>query len=411
MSTPANGPAGWCAAPDPAPAEPMIDCDNHCYEARDSFTRYLPTEYLDQAVTTVVRADGSEAVMAGDRVAVFNTEPGGRYERAPRPGSLKEMLRRMATADPDDAYQLEPMRPEYVDRQARLRLMDNQGVDKAIIYPAAGALACEQYIDNTGALYANIHSFNRWYHETWGFQFRQRIYAPALLSLRSLEHAVEELDFVLGEGARLILLPAGPAYGRSPGDRYFDPFWARINEAGATVAFHIMSYWYNEHISPAWGQEPEPRPWQMSAWQWQNTHGERPIQEVLSALIFDNVLGRFPDINVVVSEFGAEWVPHFVRHMDKSRGMGRGGPWPGGPLPARPSAIFRERVRVVPYPEDDIVEIVRQLGHCDCLVMGSDFPHAEGLDDPARFAELIADLSIEDQAKILSLNAAPLFAG
>ena len=51
-------------------------------------------------------------------------------------------------------------------------------------------------IDNTGALYANIHSFNRWYHETWGFQFRQRIYAPALLSLRSLEHAVEELDFV-----------------------------------------------------------------------------------------------------------------------------------------------------------------------------------------------------------------------
>ena len=136
MSTRANGPAAWFAAPDPALAEPMIDCDNHCYEARDSFTRYLPAEYLDQAVTTVVRADGSEAVIAGDRVAVFNTEPGGRYERAPRPGSLKEMLRQMATADPDDAYHLEAMRPEYVDRDARLRLMDTQGVDKAIIYPA-----------------------------------------------------------------------------------------------------------------------------------------------------------------------------------------------------------------------------------------------------------------------------------
>jgi predicted TIM-barrel fold metal-dependent hydrolase len=66
---------------------------------------------------------------------------------------------------------------------------------------------------------------------------------------------------------------------------------------------------------------------------------------------------------------------------------------------------------VVPYPEDDIVEIVRQLGHCDCLVMGSDFPHAEGLAEPARFADLITELSIEDQAKIMSLNAAPLFAG
>src|SRR5450631_2587431 len=165
----------------------MFDCDTHCYETRDSFTRYLPAECLDQAVTTVIRADGSEAVLAGDRVAIFNTEPGGRFERAPRPGSLKEMLRKMAIADPDDAYQLEPMRPEFVERQARLKLMDQQGVDKAIIYPAAGALACEQYIANTDALYANIHSFNRWYNETWGFQFRQRIYAPALLSLRSIE--------------------------------------------------------------------------------------------------------------------------------------------------------------------------------------------------------------------------------
>ncbi len=44
----------------------------------------------------------------------------------------------------------------------------------------------------------------------------------------------------------------------------------------------------------------------------------------------------------------------FVRHMDKSRGMGRNGPWIGGKLTERPSAIFRRHVRVVPYPEDDI---------------------------------------------------------
>jgi predicted TIM-barrel fold metal-dependent hydrolase len=389
----------------------LFDCDNHCYETRDAFTRYIDPAYLDQAVTSVVLSDGSEAVLAGDRIAVFNTEPGGRFERAPRPGSLKEMLRKLASRDAADPYQLEPMRPEYVERNARLSLMDEQGVDKAIIYPAAGALACEQYITRTDALYANIHSFNRWYDETWGFDHRHRIYAPALLSLRSLPLAVTELEYVLDKGARLVLLPVGPAYGRSPGDPYFDPLWARINEAGAAVCFHIMSNWYNEHISPPWGHDPEPRPWRMSAWQWQNTHGERPIQEVLSALVFDNLFGRFPRINVVVSEFGAEWVPHFVRHMDKSRGLGRGGPWVGGPLPARPSEIFRQRVRVVPYPEDDVDEIVRQLGHCDCLVMGSDFPHAEGLAEPAAFTGLIAGLGEEEQRKILSLNAAVIFDG
>ena len=34
-----------------------FDCDNHCYEPRDAFTRYLPSEYLDRAITTV-RNDG-----------------------------------------------------------------------------------------------------------------------------------------------------------------------------------------------------------------------------------------------------------------------------------------------------------------------------------------------------------------
>jgi len=68
--------------------------------------------------------------------------------------------------------------------------------------------------------------------------------------------------------------------------------------------------------------------------------------------------------------------------------MGRNGPWIGGKLTERPSRIFRRHVRVVPYPEDDIPRIVRDLPDVDCLVMGSDFPHAEGLAEPAEFAAL-----------------------
>jgi predicted TIM-barrel fold metal-dependent hydrolase len=210
---------------------------------------------------------------------------------------------------------------------------------------------------------------------------------------------------VLERGARSILLHAGPAYGRSPGDPYFDPFWARINEAKATLAFHIGEFWYNEAVSPAWGLDPQPVILQMSAWQWQHTYGVRPVEEAVSALIFDNLFGRFPDIHVVISEYGAEWVPLFVRHMDKCRGMGRRGPWIGGRLIERPSAIFQRHVRVTPYPEDDVVKIVQELGHCDSIVMGSDYPHAEGFAEPARFADLLTALSADEQRKILRDNA------
>jgi predicted TIM-barrel fold metal-dependent hydrolase len=169
-----------------------------------------------------------------------------------------------------------------------------------------------------------------------------------------------------------------------------------------------MENWYNEHVAPAWGHDAWPGSWHMSAWQWNNLYGERPIEDTLSALIFDNLFGRFPALNVLVAEFGASWVPHFTEHMDKSRGMGRNGPWIGGKLTERPSVIFRRHVRVAPYPEDDIPKIVRDLPDVDCLVMGSDFPHAEGLAEPAGFAALLDGLTETQQRQILRDNATKL---
>jgi predicted TIM-barrel fold metal-dependent hydrolase len=255
----------------------------------------------------------------------------------------------------------------------------------------------EEYVTDTKALYANLHSLNLYMEEEWGFGNDGRIYSPATLSLRDLDLAVKELDDVLERGAKFILLPTGPAYGRSPGDPYFDPFWSRINEAEASICFHITEHWFNRAIAPAWGHPPTPIHFRMSAWQWMNTYGEYPITTTLSALIFDNLFGRFPDIQCLVSEYGASWAPHFVKHMDKSRGMGRNGPWVGGPMADRPSEVFRKHVRVVPYPEDDIVGIVDSLGQHDSIVMGSDWPHAEGLAEPADYRKLLDGL--DEQAK------------
>ena len=50
--------------------------------------------------------------------------------------------------------------------------------------------------------------------------------------------AVEELERVIRQGARVINLRPGHAYGRSAGDPYFDPFWSRVNEARISVLFH-----------------------------------------------------------------------------------------------------------------------------------------------------------------------------
>jgi predicted TIM-barrel fold metal-dependent hydrolase len=390
-------------------SEGIFDCDTHCYEPRDSFTRFLPKEMLDRALAPVRIASGEDVILAGTRIARFNSEQGLGFDLAYRPGSLKEMLRQMASGNPDEAYEPEPMRPAYLQREARIEVMDTQGIASSVLFPAGMALSAEHYVIDTEALYANLRSFNRWFDETWGFD-RGRLYPTAVLSLRDLDRAVELTEFVIERGARIALLPTGPAYGRSPGDPYFDPVWSRLEEAGVVIAFHIMPFWYFDAISPAWGLDADPASWHMSAWQWNNIYGERPIMDTLSALIFDNLFGRFPGLKVLVAEHGAEWVPHFVRHMDKSRGMGRNGPWIGGPLSERPSAIFRRHVRVAPYPEDDIPWIIESLGHADSIVMGSDWPHAEGLAEPASFEDLLGPLDVETRARIMHDNGEALFA-
>ena len=383
----------------------LFDCDTHCYETRDAFTRFMPAAKIETAVAPIHLANGREVLLANDRVVTALEQD---LDKAYVPGSLAEMLRQRASGNPADAERFyEDIRPEYVDRDRRLAQMDRQQVERAILFPGGWGLLAEAYLDGVEPLYDNLRAFNRWFDEDWGFDYQGRIYAPAMLSLRDLDRACAELDAVIAAGARFVMLPAGPAYGRSPGDPYFDPFWSRVDEAKLTLVYHISEFHYQTNVAGQWGWKLVP-PFQFSAWQWQNTYGERPITDTLSALIFDNLFGRFPNIHVVVAEFGAEWVPHFLRHMDKSRGMGRNGPWLGGQLDRRPSHVFHEHVRVVPYPEDDTVALAERLGTVDCLVMGSDWPHAEGLAEPAEFADRAAGLGEPGLRKFLRDNAMAL---
>jgi predicted TIM-barrel fold metal-dependent hydrolase len=391
-------------------ADGYFDCDNHCYEPRDAFTRHLPEEYRDRAITTVHTADGREMILAGGRIAKFTSEAGLCFELADRPGSLHEMLREMASGDPSPNYRQDPMQPEFVEREARLRFLESQGVDRCVIYPGSLALSAEEYIDDTDALYANLSSFNQWFDEEWGFNYQDRLYAPALLSLRDLDHAVALTDEVLARGARMVLLPTGPAAGRGPAHPYYDPVWARLDEAGVVVTFHIMPHWYFKTMSPEWGEDPDPGSWHMSAWQWMNAYGERPIIDTISSVIFDNLFGRYPRLNVLIAEHGASWVPHALKQMDKSRGMGRNGPWRGGQLTERPSNIFRQHVRVTPYPEDDVASLIDELdGDDSVLVFGSDYPHPEGVARAADFAAPLAVLPEDVQRRIMHDNAAAIF--
>jgi predicted TIM-barrel fold metal-dependent hydrolase len=380
-------------------AYPVFDSDQHYYEPRDCFTRCMAKKDHPRGIRVSQDADGRDVITIGDKPFTFLD---WNFDRYPKAGALKQMLKLMKTPDYETQV-MEDCRPEFVDRSARLKEMDAQGIESCLMFPTL-AVCVEHFMkDDPEQMYLNFHSFNRWLLEDWGFGRDDRIIGVPLLSLLDLERAVEELDWLLAEGARTIGLRPGPAFGRSPADPYFDPIWSRLAEARVPVSFHVGESGYNEMMSVAWGETPNPKSHRQSAFQWTNFYCDRPIMDTVSALVFHNLFGRFPEIRILSVENGSAWVPYILKAMDKMGGMGFNGPWIGGRIKERPSRILKRHLFVSPFFEDDVEGLAELMGASQVL-FGSDYPHPEGLADPLSYRKEIQNLSDEDTRQVMSGN-------
>jgi predicted TIM-barrel fold metal-dependent hydrolase len=385
----------------------FIDVDTHYYEPADCFTRYMDPAHRDAAIAPRFHEDGNVTIeWNGTDLGLF--PPGNPFAEALKPGALREVMRAVKagkTFSESGAYV--PMRPEWVSRDARLVTMDEQGVEAAVMFPTTGILIEHHLRADVDALYANLRAFNRWLEDDWGFAHQNRIFAAPQLSLRDPERAVAELEWVLERGARVAFLRPGHAHGKSPAHPVFDPFWARVEEAGLVIGLHIAESGYTEFYSTDFSEAPNPTPHEKSALQWAMFYGDRPIMDTLAAMIMHNLFGRFPGLRMLSVENGSLWVPYLLAVMDKMKGMGRSGPWLGGRVEGRPSDIFKRHVTVSPFHEESVQDLIDLLGPTG-VAIGSDYPHPEGINEPAAYAALLAPLGPELVRVLMRENARTL---
>ena len=382
---------------------PIFDADTHVHEMDyDFFRDYLPREFHADSLLEV--RDGPEGfgMYVGPR-RVHNNEsnPDG---LVPPPGRLKEWLKAMKEGKSNVDGWIRPTTDMW-DRDARLGKLEEFGVDGSILYPG-GFISSIGYYRPDRSGNAVLHAYNRYLHERWSFNAGERIYSTPMLSLWDLETSIAEAEWLIREGARIVCMPMGPAHGMSPAHPFFDPIWSRLNEAGVAVAYHVSEANFMHPIIREFGETPlQSRRTGQTAWQWMFCYSEIPVQMVLANIVYHNFFERFPNIRIVSAENGANWLPGFLDKMDKMRGMAKNGHWPCGQLPERPSRIFRRHCYVVAYPEDDIAGIVQRIGGAECLLMGSDYPHAEGVPAPQDFyREALTSLSEADARAIMHDN-------
>jgi predicted TIM-barrel fold metal-dependent hydrolase len=263
--------------------------------------------------------------------------------------------------------------------------MDEQDIEAVMMWPGLGLTVEWQLRDDPMSCVANLRSFNRWLDETWGFDYRSRIFAVPFLTLVDLDEAVRELDAVLARGARVVHLLFTPVNGKTIAHPDYDPFWARLAEAGAPIAFHGAEAGYCDLFSAAFGERRRPPAHQQSAFQ-RAVFWERPIMDTLAAMVLHNVFGRFPTLQAMSIENGSAWVPYLLRVMDKAEKSGAYGNWLGGKIGDHPSAIFKRHISVAPFDDDDIRGLVDRIG-ADRVLLGSDYPHPEGFAEPRKFLD------------------------
>jgi predicted TIM-barrel fold metal-dependent hydrolase len=367
-------------------AGPIFDADTHLYETPDAFTRYLPDKYRATHGVGYRRGDdGQFALYVGPRKVEISAEYVTEDFKVPAPGKLHEWLRAQKEGKAEIDLRV-PISADMTEPAERVKRLDQWDVRASILF-AGNFVSAISYFDEPAAAHAVFHAYNRWMKDQWGLNYENRIFSCPVLTLADLDRACEQAEWAAENGARLVLMPMGPVNGKPPAHPDHDRFWAILNEAKIGVVFHVSEAIYMKDHMAVWGEPMQRSRLRQSAFVWMHGYSERPVIETISSFIFWNFFERFPNMKILSAENGAEWVPSMLVKMDKCRGMAKNGHWPGGPLKERPSRIFMRHVGVVAYPEDDLELLVRQTGSADWILMGSDYPHSEGVAEPRLFAE------------------------
>ena len=192
-----------------------IDVDNHYYEPVDAFTRHLDKNFRRRGVQMFQHGKHTQAVI-GDRVNRFVPNP--TFDPIIKPGCLDLLFRGEIPdgVDPASLMKVERLEqhPEYQNRDARITVMDNQSIETAFMLPTFACGVEEALKHDVEATMASVHAFNLWLDEDWGFDRPDhRIIAAPIISLADPAGALEEVEFVLARGAKLILVRPAPVPG------------------------------------------------------------------------------------------------------------------------------------------------------------------------------------------------------
>ena len=276
----------------------VVDVDSHLTEPPDTWTARFPASRHDD-VPHIERIGDQDVWMAGgERLGVP-----GYYSMAGHDGVMPASVPNTF----DDIH------PAMYDPQARLALLDAEGIDAQILYPNVGGFGNAHFLrlGDRDFVMECVRAYNDFLTD-WCSAAPDRLVAITALPFWDVDLAIEELQRCVANGHRAINFCNQPAdHGLPPlAHKHWDPIWAAAQEAGIPVSFHVgggqMGTQFVDGAEMGW----------MTNFAKVSSLIFLDNIRCIGDLIFGGICHRFPDLKFVSVESGVGWLPGMIETFD-----------------------------------------------------------------------------------------------
>ncbi len=363
----------------------VIDADGHVYEGNVDLRPRMPERWRSQAPIRLKDNQGNSRILLEGRMWSASNGLG--------PGVSGPMT------DKARGY-----REGMVDPVARLKDMDLEGIDAAVLFGTQIALTVNGLMSKELAAVL-CHAANDWLVEYCSAD-KKRLLPVGLIPCQDPPAAVKELEYLAKAGAVTAMLPTN-VYGlNNMGDRMFDPIYECAQSLGMTLSVHPQTGHDGvPGVSGVMGAGSE------RFYKYVYVHMTAFPFELMIAMmhmIGEGVFDRYPRLRVGFMEGGAGWLPFWSERMDEHVEKLA----PQMPeLKRRPSEIIRsDQVVLTCESEETGLDRVFAANGENTVLYASDYCHWD-CHFPYSVKDVIdgKDLSAAEKQRLLSGNAIEFF--
>lgn len=322
----------------------LISADGHLNEPADVWTSRVAARHRDLVPRVERLADGDAWVFPGtDTVIPFSW--GATAGRDP------------ATVTPWCRY--EDINPGSFDAAARVREMDEDGVDAELIFGSNYPAPYVAMVEDAELHHDMVRAYNDFMSEFCSVA-PDRLGGTALLPCRGVEGCLREIERVTAmPGFVAFLLKRYPSGGLQI-TAEDDAVWAAIEASGMPVVIHVGLV-----TGPIARRSADSLPGTAHFYDAPN----RMLQ-----FVFSGVLDRFPKLRVPFIEVDCGWLPYFENQADDNFNRHRKGALKNHKLTRLPSEYMREFFPAAFITDPFAVDNRHRIG-VHRMLWSSDYPH------------------------------------